>query len=153
MTFPTSLRRDPGDPRRLLERIDAQLKERIEEACELFCLDLLVQLRDARRRPAPQPDNQQDRHEFRQLVQEFMAALNTESRGWVPRGHTLPQTKLIEQQPLDEPLELQVFLAKTLPDYWQRLEQSTQAFSKVRLNESRPPRNFLDRLLNVKREE
>ena len=73
--FLTSLRRDASDPRSLLERIDAQLKERIEEACEFFCLDLLVQLRDAHGRPAPQPDNPTDRNEFKQLDLEKLKDL------------------------------------------------------------------------------
>ena len=144
--FPTSLRRDPGDPRSLLERIDAQLGERIEEACEFFCLDLLVQRRRARGRPAPQPDNQGDRNEFKQFVQEFIVALDEESRGWVPPTDTLLQTKLLEQKSLDQPLALQIFLAKNLPDYWQRFEQVTQAFAWARLAASSPRKSFLSRL-------
>jgi hypothetical protein len=151
--FPTSLRRDPGDPRSLLERIDAQLRERIEEACEFFCLDLLVQLRDAHGRPAPQPDNQTDRNEFKQLVREFIVTLNEKSQGWVPMVDTLLQTKLLEQKSSDQPFALQVFLAKSLPDYWQRFDQATQAFAKARLAASSPRKSFLSRLLNVKREQ
>lgn len=144
--FLTSLRRDASDPRSLLERIDAQLKERIEEACEFFCLDLLVQLRNAHGRPAPQPDNQTDRNEFKQLVQELIVAISGVSQGWVPMTDTLLQTKLLEQKTLDQPLVLQIFLAKNLPDYWQRFEQATQAFATARRAAS-PKKSFLNRLL------
>ena len=150
-SFPTSLRRNPGDPRSLLQRLDAQLRERIEEACEFSCLDLLVKLRSACGRPAPQPDNQADRSEFKQLVREFVAALEAESRGWVPTTDTLLHAKLLEQQSLEEPLPLQILLAKSLPDYWQRFERASQAFVQGRLTASSPHKSFLGRLINVKR--
>src|SRR5947209_2429307 len=47
------LRHGTNDPRGLLERIEAQLGERIEEAVEMTALELLVELRKRHQRPAP----------------------------------------------------------------------------------------------------
>ena len=145
--FPTSLRRDSGDPRSLIERIDSQLLERIEEACDFFCLDLLVQLRKARGLPAPETDNPRDREQFKGLVREFLVDLDKESRGWLG-----PQEKTPDRAQSSHPLALQVFLAKTLPDYWQRFDQATHTFASARRAPS-PGKSFLNRLLRVKREE
>ena len=140
--FPTSLRRNSGDTRSLSERIDAQLSERIEEACDFFCLDLLIQLRKARGLAAPETDNPRDREEFKGLTQEFLVDLGKESRGWLD-----PKAKAPEETQSSHPLGLQVFLAKTLPDYWQRFDQATQAFANARLTEPLAPKGFLNRLL------
>src|SRR5207253_2797093 len=61
--FSTSLRRDPGQPRDLAARIEAELRERIEEAVDLACLDALVKWRRARGLPAPAADSVRDRAE------------------------------------------------------------------------------------------
>ena len=46
--FNTSLRRDPGEPRDLIARVDAEVRDRIGEAVDFVCLDALVQSRQAR---------------------------------------------------------------------------------------------------------
>ena len=40
--FGTSLRRDPNQPADLNARIEAQLRERLEEAVDFVCLEALV---------------------------------------------------------------------------------------------------------------
>ena len=53
-----------GDARGLMERIQAQLGERIEEAVEMAALKLMVDLRVATGRPAPESTSTADRAEF-----------------------------------------------------------------------------------------
>jgi len=86
-------------------------------------------------------------------VQEFVAALDKQSRDWVSTADAPLQAKLPELKSSDQPLVRQVLLAKSLPDYWQRFEQATQAFAKARLGKSPPRRSFWGRLLNMKGEE
>ena len=73
--FGTSLRRDPNQPADLSARIDAQLRERLEEAVDFVCLDALVQRRRALALPPPSADNTRDREEFAQSVLAFLTAL------------------------------------------------------------------------------
>src|SRR5262245_50371930 len=73
--FGTSLRRDPGQPPELSARIDAQLRERLEEAVDFVCLGALVERRRAHALPAPRADDPRDRDEFTQSVRVFLAEL------------------------------------------------------------------------------
>ena len=73
--FGTSLRRDPNQPADLSARIDAQLRERLEEAVDFVCLDALVQRRRALALPPPSADNTRDREEFAESVLAFLTAL------------------------------------------------------------------------------
>src|SRR5215831_11489810 len=61
------LRHGTSDPRGLLERIEAQLADRIEEAVEMAALELLVELRQRHKRPPPVSDSRADREEFQAL--------------------------------------------------------------------------------------
>src|SRR5213594_2926619 len=70
--FGTSLRRDPNQPADLSARIDAQLRERLEEAVDFVCLDALVQRRRALALPPPSADNPRDREEFTRGVRTFL---------------------------------------------------------------------------------
>ena len=73
--FGTSLRRDPNQPADLNARIEAQLRERLEDAVDFVCLEALVKRRQALSRPAPAADNTRDREEFTQSVHTFLAEL------------------------------------------------------------------------------
>ncbi len=146
--FNTSLRRDPNDPRGLAERIEALLRERIEEAVEFVCMDLLVQLRRAHSRPAPEAKSAGDRQEFEALVRELLRHLRTAFlEGLAPED--LQKVSHAEdaggKEELPRLLAGQTALARTLPDYWQRFETLKTAFTHARL--STPPRRagFLDR--------
>src|SRR4029453_15530980 len=66
-----------GDPRSLAERIEAQLRARVEEAAEMASLDLLVALRTRAGRPAPEDGNEHDRAELSALAFEFLGALRS----------------------------------------------------------------------------
>ena len=69
------LRHGANDPRGLLERIEAQLGERIEEAVEMAALELLVELRKRHQRPPPASDSQADRAEFHALSVDLLEYL------------------------------------------------------------------------------
>lgn len=146
--FDTSLRRDPNDPRGLAERLEALLRERIEEAVEFVCMDLLVQLRRAHSRPAPEARSASDRQEFQALVREllrhlraaFLAGLAPEDLEKVSRAEDAQG-----KEELPRLLAGQTALARTLPDYWQRFESFKTAFTEARLSGPPPRAGFLDR--------
>jgi hypothetical protein len=129
--FGTSLRRDPGDPRGLRERIDTVILERLEEAVDAACLDLLVERRRARKLPVPAADRAEDRAEFENLVRAFVGRLDASI---APSLGAEDRTRLTSKLP--EPADalarlfaIQVALAKLVPDYWQRFESLKEEFS------------------------
>jgi hypothetical protein len=134
--FGTSLRRDPADPRGLRDRIEAVLLERLEEAVDTACLELLVEARRARNLPPPVADSAEDRAEFERLVRMFLRRLTasiTAGLGVEERRHLAPGAR-------DEGsrlLAIQVSLARLLPDYWQRFEAVKNEFAA---EQTRPPR-------------
>jgi hypothetical protein len=128
--FGTSLRRDPSQPRDLAARIDAQIRERIEEAVDFVCLEMMIETRRARGLPAPATDNPADRDAFDASVRSFLQHLEADlTPGLSPdqrqrvatatRGTTDPTSRLVAAQ---------AALAKLLPDYWQRFETSRDRY-------------------------
>src|SRR4029434_5876561 len=73
--FGTSLRRDPNQPAALTDRIEAQLRERLEEAVDFVCLGALVERRRAVGLPAPRADSSSDRPKFTESVRASLADL------------------------------------------------------------------------------
>lgn len=138
------------DPRGLRERIHAQLRERIEEAVELAGLKLLVDLRERHGQPAPETSSAADRREFEETArdllshvrQAFHANLGAELRA------ALAQAEAAGAEARERLLLGQVFLARRLPDYWQRFEAYRLAYCRTRLEAPPPPRRgWLARLL------
>ena len=128
----SSLRRDPRDPRGLLERIEAQLKERLEEAVDFFCLDLMVELRRRHGHPLPTEKSQEDRVEFEALSREFLEFLK---QVFLSRlgGHDAEKLRQVEAAANENRLiAIQTHLARSLPDYWQRFEEIKNDFSQAR---------------------
>jgi len=129
-SFSTSLRRDSGQPRDLVARIEAELRERIEEAVDFACLDALVERRRAHGLPAPVADSARDRDEFTQRVRAFLEEL----RDAVAVDLTPEQRRKVDAAARaagDETgrlLAVQVALARELPDYWQRFEATRVAY-------------------------
>ena len=145
----TSLRRDPDDPRGLGERIEAVVTERLEEAVEFVCMDLLVQLRRAQGRPAPVAKSASDRQEFQGLVREWLLHL----RGALRDGLLPEEVRKVGQAEeargraeIPRLLAGQVALARALPDYWQRFETLRAAFIETRLSAPPASPGFLGRL-------
>ncbi len=147
----TSLRRNPDDPRGLGVRIDEQIIERIEEALDLYLLDLLLKRRASRGHPTASPDTPRDRKEFQRLLEEFLTFAETELHSALL---TLPT-----QDPPPRPgqkgdrksrsLAFQANCARRLPDYWQRLDAIMASFTASYLEE-RPRTGFFKRLLSVR---
>ena len=146
----TGLRHAKDDPRGLIERIDAQLAERIEEAVEMAALHLLVELRKRHNRPAPETDSRADREEFRLLAGDLLAYLGRVFEAGLSseRHQELAQARAEGADPRARDLLGQIFLARQLPDYWQRLETHRAAHAKLRLAAPPPPPGFLKRLLS-----
>jgi hypothetical protein len=123
------------DPRGLVERIEAQIRDRIEEAVEMTGLKLLVDLRARDGRPAPVTSSEADRKEFEAIAVDllsyvsaaFGADLDEAARDEIQHAETRHQGER------DRLLAGQVYLARRLPDYWQRLERHEAAYVKIRL--------------------
>ena len=146
--FGTSLRRDPSQSAGLSARIDAQLRERLEEAVDFVCLDALVQRRQALGLPPPAADNPQDREEYTQSVRTFLERLKAallpdlaaESRAKVAAADAAPGD---EDARL---LGVHVVLARELPEYWQRFEAARTAYTAEQVASGGERRGMLGRL-------
>ena len=145
----TGLRHGTDDPRGLIERIDAQLAERIEEAVEMAALGLLVDLRKRHNRPAPETDSRSDREEFRLLAEDLLVYLGRAFEGGLGPEQLagLQRARAEGADPRARELRGQIFLARLLPDYWQRLEAHRAAYAESRLAAPPPTTGFLKRLL------
>lgn len=142
------LRHGTNDPRGLLERIEAQLGERIEEAVEMAALELLVELCKRHQRPAPASDSQADREEFQVLSADLLEYLRQAFTAEMPaeRRVALARAEAGGSGERDRALRGQVFLARQLPDYWQRFEAHRAAHATARLSAPPPPPGLLKRL-------
>jgi hypothetical protein len=137
-----------GDPRGLLERIQAQLRERIQEAVEMAGLELMVESRRRGGRPAPDTDSAADRKEFADtsravlghLRSAFHADLDAAQRAALERAEAQPG----EPEPL---IAGQALLARELPDYWQRFDAYRAAYTRACLDSPPPRGGWLGRLL------
>ena len=136
------------DPRGLVERIEAQLRERIMEALDMAGLNLMVDLRQRQGRPAPETSSDADRREFEQIVRNllthlqdaFSAELAAEQRVEFERAEDA------QSKPADKLLAGQVFLARRLPDYWQRFEAHVAEYEKTRLDAPSSGSGWLSKL-------
>jgi hypothetical protein len=137
-----------GDARGLIERIEAQLRDRIEEAIEMAALKLMVDTRAQTGRPAPESTSAADRSEFEtssralllRLRERFLADLPADLRADFDRAEAA-----VEDGP-PRPLAGQVFLARHLADYWQRFERFQLEDAQARLAD-RPKPGWMRRLL------
>lgn len=146
----TGLRHGTDDPRGLIDRIDAQLAERIEEAVEMAALHLLVELRKRHNRPAPETDSRADREDFQALAADLLAHLGRAFDAGLPaeRRPALERARAEGADLRSRELRGQVFLARQLPDYWQHLEIHRAAHAEAHLAAPPPPTGFLKRLFS-----
>jgi hypothetical protein len=138
-----------GDPRHLWERIEAGVLERIEEAVDAFCLDLLVRSRRERGRPMPVADSPTDRAEFEALVGAFLRHLQTAMGDGGSEAQGAEATAVEARAPAEGHARLlatQVAFAKRLPDYWKRFEAVQSAFASDALAPEAGRGGWLDRL-------
>jgi len=130
-----------GDARGLLERIEAQLRERIEEAIEMAALKLMVDTRARAGRPAPESTSAADRTEFEGTARALLHRLRARFLAELP-ADLRPRYQQAESAAADEaarPLAGQVFLARQLPDYWQRFERYQREDAQERLADAAKP--------------
>jgi len=127
--FGTSLRRDPGDPRGLRARIEAVLLERLEQAVDAACLELLVEARRARNLPPPVADDVEDRAEFDRLVGAFLGRLEASMRVGLGDEEGGRLASAAAGAGTARLLADQASLATRLPDYWQRFETVKSEFA------------------------
>lgn len=114
-----------GDARGLLERIEAQLRERIEEAVEMAAIKLMVDRRAAAGRPPPESTSAADRAEFESTARALLVWLREAYVAELAPAQR-PLLEEAEAAARGEPARLlagQVWLARRLPDYWQRFER------------------------------
>lgn len=141
----------PDRPADLGTRIDAQLRERLEEAVDFVCLDVLVQRRRALGLPPPVADNAHDREEFTESVRVFLEHL----RAAIAADLTEEQRQKVEiaRRALGDEVPrlvgVQVVLARELPDYWQRFEAGRSAWTAERVTSGGERRGLLDRLFGL----
>jgi hypothetical protein len=137
-----------GDPRGLRERIQAQLRERIQEAVEMAGLELMVELRRRHGQPVPDTDSAADRAQFEQtaraLLHHLRTAFDAELTAQQREALARAESSAGEPEPL---LAGQAFLASHLPDYWQRFETYRAAYAHAQLDAPATRGGWLGRLL------
>jgi len=133
--FPGAFPHQHHDPRGLVERIEAQVRERIVEAVELAGLKLMVDLRQRQGRPAPETSSEADRRDFEQTAVELLSHVGSAFRDELAAEERaeMEQAEAGHEGPRESLLAGQVFLARRLPDYWQRFEVHQAAYARARL--------------------
>ena len=133
-----------------MERIEAQLRERIEEALEMAALKLMVDARAQTGRPAPESTSPADRTEFETITAALLARLREQFAADLPdeQRARLAQSEAEAPDSSARLLAGQVFLARHLPDYWQRLERYQREDAERYLAETRRP-GWLKRLFGA----
>ena len=145
--FPGVFPHQHGDPRSLAERIRAQLRERLQEAVEVAGLELMVELRRHRGRPAPETSSDADRREFEQTVRDLLAHLRGALAATLDPAERADLERAEAEAPEpDRLLTGQVMLARRLPDYWQRFEAHRLTYVQARLETATPRSGWLARL-------
>jgi hypothetical protein len=117
-----------GDPR--------SLRERIEEAVEMAGLALMVDLRRLHGRPAPEPSSAADRKEFEETAAALLAHLGAAFQAELPAQQRagVARAEAGTRGEHERLLAGQVFLARHLPDYWQRFEVHRAAYVRTCLD-------------------
>jgi hypothetical protein len=136
------------DPRGLIERIEAQLRERIAEAADMAGLALMVDLRRRRGRAAPDTSNDADRREFEQLAAGLLAHLRDALRSELDgeQRDEMDRVEAAREEPREQLLAGQVFLARRLPDYWQRFELQQTAYAQTLIGSPETRESWIGRL-------
>ena len=139
------------DPRGLVARIEAQLRERLEEAVEMAGLKLMVDLRARHARPAPETSSEADRREFEAIAAALLAHLRDAFHAQLgaDERHQLERAEAGQPSEREAFLAGQVLLARRLPDYWQRFETHQAAYAETRLEAPPAKSGWLGRLFSA----
>jgi hypothetical protein len=127
-----------GAPRDLLSLIDAELRDRLEEAVDHACLDAMVSARHALGAPLPVADDVRDREEFTATVRALLERLRDE----IPAD----ANEVAQGDEEWRLLAVQLGRAKALPDYWQRFDVIRQRFTADYASSRGTRRGVLGRL-------
>ena len=114
-----------GNAGDLATRIEVGIRQRIEEAVDIACLDILVNGRRTRGLPPPQAHREEDRAEFNQVVRQLLTRLQTHLVAPLDeplRRRVTQMGQAAGANPVERLLTIQVALARELPDYWQRFD-------------------------------
>jgi hypothetical protein len=124
-----------GDPMSLRDRIDAQLRARLQEAVDMAALDVVVEVRKRAGRRAPEDGNARDRDEVLAVAGSFLDALHERLSPALPEDARPAFDAAMSTGPDERTRRLtgQVFLSKRMPDYWQRFEGVRADFTRERL--------------------
>lgn len=137
-----------GDPRSLIERIHAQLRDRIQEAAEMAGLELMVERRRRHGRPAPDTASAADRAEFEDTARALLVHVHAAFRAeLVATQRTGLDAAEAVVPPAERALAGQTFLARELPDYWQRFERHRAAYAREAVEAPPARAGWLGRLL------
>jgi hypothetical protein len=138
------------DPRSLIERIEAQLRERIGEAVDMAGLALMVDLRRRGGRPAPDTSSAADRREFEQIADDLLNHVRDALRAELGADErdALDRAEASYQQPRERLFAGQVFLARQVPDYWQRFAMHQATYARLRVERPTPREGWLGRLFS-----
>jgi hypothetical protein len=139
--------RDPrgGD---LASRLEAELRERLEEALDAACLDALVAMRRARQLPPPAADSERDRAEYQSEVRLLLERLDAHFAPLIDDGLRDRAARPVRAGSDRESqlMATQVALARTLPDYWQRFDAVRLQYAEERAASGSESRGLLRRL-------
>jgi hypothetical protein len=141
----------PDQPRDLKTLVDAEIRERIEDAVDHGVLDVMVEARRRRGQPGPAADSASDRAEYEAGVRAFLEHLATQLEPALDarqRDETRHAGDRTGRDPLGRLVAMQVALAKALPDYWQRFDAARQAYAAQRLKSGSERRGLLGRFLS-----
>jgi len=128
--------RHPDRSHDLVARIEYEVRERVEEAVDYVCLEALVRDRQARGLAPPAADSVDDRRAYTDNVLAFLRLLRRELTGALsPDAQRTAAAEAAgnEQAGL---IALQVAMARTLPDYWQRFAAVSDDYLAGRLPRS-----------------
>jgi hypothetical protein len=132
----------------LLARIEAGLKERLEEAVDAACLDAIVRSRQACAEPAPAAESASDREEYHASFRAFLERLRADVGQRVTDEVRRVMDSAAERagaEPIARLMAIQVVLARQLPDYWQRFEATRALYTDAYIASQRvrsPPRDI-----------
>ncbi len=132
----------------LATRISAGIRQRIEEAVEAACLDIVVNVRRARGLPPPEAQCEEDRAEFDQVVRQLLTRLQAQLVAPLDdaRRAKLTQVGQAVSDPVERLMAVQVALARELPDYWQRFDAIRTDYAAERATSGRESGGLLRRV-------
>jgi hypothetical protein len=138
--------RDPGGGD-LASRITTEIRERLEEALDAACLEILVTTRQTEGLPPPAADSQHDRAEYEAEVRRLLERLD---------AHFLPSpddehrsAAQSGRDPVARLMAVQVTLARELPHYWQQFDAVRLDYARERSASRGQGRGFLRRLFGL----